>query len=121
MPAPAITATILVVEDEWLIADMVACILEDAGHRVIGPAGSTAEARDLIVATHLDLALLDVNLGTELSLDLADELIARGVPVMLTTGYSITELPSRFQNFPTLSKPVSPWRLGEAVRTALTG
>lgn len=115
------TATVLIVEDEWLIAEMIACTLADAGYRIAGPAGSVGEARKLVDAGGVDVAVLDVNLGPELSLDFADELAQAGTPVMLTTGYHANDLPPRFRGLPRLSKPVSPRMLVEAVRHLVPG
>ena len=54
---------ILIVEDEALIAWMLADSLEDAGHEVVGPAATMAEALALCEgAPPPELALLDINL-----------------------------------------------------------
>ena len=54
---------ILIVEDEALIAWMLADSLEGAGHEVVGPAGTMAEALALCEAAAAppELALLDIN------------------------------------------------------------
>ena len=66
--------SVLVVEDEALIACDLQNILESNGCRVIGPAASLARAWDLIEQETPDLALLDVNLGSSTSFPLADVL-----------------------------------------------
>jgi two-component system, response regulator PdtaR len=54
---------ILIVEDEVLIAWMLAECLECAGHEVIGPAAAMAEALALCeAAAPPELAVLDINL-----------------------------------------------------------
>ena len=54
---------ILIVEDEALIAWMLADSLEDAGHEVVGPAATMAEALALCeAAAPPELAVLDINL-----------------------------------------------------------
>lgn len=100
-------SAVLVVEDEWWIADIMMGILEDAGYRPLGPVQSVAGGLALIEATPVDAALLDVNLGTEDSYPLADALIARGTPVLLVTGYQYSDLPERFRTVPLLSKPIT--------------
>lgn len=53
---------ILIVEDEALIAMVLADSLEDGGHEVMGPASTMGEALVLCETVLPDLALLDVNL-----------------------------------------------------------
>jgi CheY-like chemotaxis protein len=53
---------ILIVEDEALIAMVLADSLEDGGHEVVGPAATMAEALALCEAAPPELAVLDVNL-----------------------------------------------------------
>ena len=53
---------VLIVEDEALIALMLADSLEDGGHDVVGPAATMAEALALCETTSPELALLDINL-----------------------------------------------------------
>ena len=55
---------VLIVEDEALIAWMLADSLEDAGHEVVGPAATMTEALALCEgAPPPELAVLDINLG----------------------------------------------------------
>ena len=54
--------TILVVEDEALIALNLVSLLEDLGHFVVGPAASAAQALALAERTPPDLAFVDINL-----------------------------------------------------------
>lgn len=53
---------ILVVEDEVLIALELECLLDDLGHVTVGVAGSSQEAIALGLATHPDVALVDIHL-----------------------------------------------------------
>jgi hypothetical protein len=48
---------------------------------------------------------VDLNLGNESSAQLAEELLARGVPVVLTTGYSEDMLPDTLAGVPRIAKP----------------
>lgn len=59
------TLRILIVEDEAILAMHMSCVLEDAGHDVIGTAVSTREALALVETSTSgppDVALVDVNL-----------------------------------------------------------
>ena len=55
--------SVLVVEDEFLVALDMETILVDAGFEVLGPVGSVAEALRLIGDQKPDAALLDNNLN----------------------------------------------------------
>jgi DNA-binding response OmpR family regulator len=98
--------SVLVVEDEALIALDLEAMLEDAGWQVLGPAGTLARARDLIAAAEPDIACLDLNLGRETSHDLAREFLARGVPVVFLSGRDARALPEDLRTVPMLGKPV---------------
>ena len=69
---------ILIVEDELLIALELECLLQDAGHDVVGIAACSAEALDLSAKLDPDLAFVDIHLadgptGVEVSRRLAAE------------------------------------------------
>ncbi|MGK7295350.1 MAG: hypothetical protein ACNS61_05875 [Candidatus Wenzhouxiangella sp. M2_3B_020] len=88
--------TILLVEDDFFIAEDLAASCEAAGASVVGPAASASEARDLVSRVErLDGAMLDVNLRGETSFELADMLLERGVPVLFTSGYDRGVVPER--------------------------
>jgi CheY-like chemotaxis protein len=98
---------ILVVEDEYLIADDVRDVLADAGATVLGPVPNVAAAASLVATeARLDAALLDINLGGSMVFDLADDLKDRAVPFVFATGYDSSAIPDRFADVPRLEKPV---------------
>jgi DNA-binding response OmpR family regulator len=76
---------ILVVEDDSIIAMDLRHILETAGAAVIGPAYKLDTAHRLIDCEAFDAAVLDVRLGRENTLPLADLLLARGIPFLFQT------------------------------------
>lgn len=97
---------VLVVEDEYMIAQSIAELLSDAGVEVVGPVPSLREALRLVAAEErIDCAMLDVNLNGELSWPLVDVLLARGVPLMLSTGYSANSIPEAYASLPRCEKP----------------
>ncbi|ESY95271.1 response regulator [Mesorhizobium australicum] len=98
---------VLVVEDEWLIAEDVASDLRAAGYPVVGPVSSVAAALRLVEADKVDMALLDVQLNAETSLPIAEILLARGTPFAFVTGYGRGDLPARFRNCKFVAKPAS--------------
>ncbi|MFC0408826.1 response regulator [Roseomonas elaeocarpi] len=99
---------ILVVEDEYMLADEVAEILGNAGVEVLGPAANIESALHL-VAEHdwIDGALLDVNLQGEMVWPLIDALMVRNVPVVLVTGYDADVIPRPYADLPRHEKPAT--------------
>ena len=98
---------ILVVEDEYLIADAMQIALEGAGAVVVGPAPSVRKALWLLDAdAGVDCAVLDLNLGDEKVFPVADMLQARGVPFLFTTGYDAAAVPQAWRHVRRLEKPI---------------
>src|SRR3954451_16852423 len=104
---------LLVVEDEYMIADDLACALEDEGAEVVGPAGTVVDALELgqLNRGRLDGAVLDVNLRDERVYPVADVLASRGVPFVLATGYDVASIPVAYAQMPRCEKPVDKRKL----------
>ena len=99
---------ILVVEDDYMIATDIAHELEESGAEVVGPAATIEDALSLIDihGDQLDGASLDVNLRGKRIFPVADALIARHVPIVLSTGYDMGVLPASYRSLPHCEKPV---------------
>lgn len=111
---------ILVVEDEYYLADEARSILSGMGAEIIGPVPTIQQANAMLLNNaQIDGALLDVNLRGELVFDLADALQARGVPFAFATGYDSDVLPDRFADRLVLGKPVRPDLLVEAFQVMM--
>jgi DNA-binding response OmpR family regulator len=108
--------TILVVEDEALIAMDIQYLLEEAGYHVLGPASTIGKAVALLETGVPDLALLDVNLGGTDVFPLADELASRDVKFIFLSGHSARRLPEPHLRRPLVSKPFLPATVLEAIR-----
>ena len=107
---------ILVVEDEYLLADELALELADEGAVVLGPAPSVKRALGLLEGeASLDGAILDLNLGGEPAFPVADALIDRSVPLIFTTGYDAGAIPERFAHIPRCEKPINIGRITAAL------
>jgi DNA-binding response OmpR family regulator len=106
-------APVLVVEDEVLIALDIQAQLEDAGWRVLGPAGTVDRALALLEATVPGFAVLDINLGKHTSFPVADRLAERRVPFVFLSGGTQDVLPERFRACHLLQKPI---RFGNLMR-----
>jgi CheY-like chemotaxis protein len=113
-------ARVLVVEDESLVAMMLADMLQEIGCTVIGPIGSRTGALRLLEDGHgVDLALLDVNLGGETAYDIADALSRRGVPFIFVSGYGASGLDPRYADAVILAKPFEPALLARMIGEVL--
>ena len=98
---------ILVVEDEYLLADDLSRMLADAGAEVVGPVPSVKEAMRLIEgASTIDGAVLDVNLRGEMVFPVAQSLQELGIPFAFATGYDAWALPDQFSTSPKIDKPL---------------
>ncbi len=111
--------SILLVEDDWLVAQDLAERVSELGYAVVGPAPSVKKALALIESERIDGALLDLNLGSETSYAIAEKLEERTIPFVFLTGYTSRELRPRFRKFGTIGKPVSDAVLADALHELL--
>ena len=99
-------ARVLVVEDEYLIADELTEWLESKGARVVGPFadvdGSLTALRDRVA----DWAVLDLNLRGERTYPIADRLEALDIPFVFVTGYDSPAVRASHADFPRCQKPL---------------
>lgn len=100
--------SVLVVEDEGLIAFDLADTLESAGARVLGPETSVPGALRAIAeaAGGIDAAIIDINLQGEDSFAVAHQLQSAGVPFVFASGYSRKSIPDEFAGVPLCEKPL---------------
>jgi CheY-like chemotaxis protein len=97
---------ILVAEDESLIALELESLLQGFGCEVVGPVSRVDAILTSLAQGPLDGALLDVNLRGQQIFEVLPELIERGLPVIITSGYADQSLyPEEFRSLPRLSKP----------------
>jgi DNA-binding response OmpR family regulator len=102
---------ILVVEDDFLVATLLAEILESVGWQVVGPVTHLDKALDAVEGEGVDAAVLDVDLGGQNVYPVAEALHARRVPFVFVTGCGRETLPVLFRGRPHLGKPFAPREL----------
>jgi CheY-like chemotaxis protein len=100
------TMRVLIVEDEFIIADEIASIVEGLGHTIVGPAGTIEEASAIIAGESFDFAIVDANLRGRSSAELGELLAEREVPFCVCTGYRIDDIRAVFGDIPVVQKPV---------------
>ena len=97
---------VLVVEDNFLVAELVRSLLEECGSETVGPAARVDSALALVDEDGLDGAVLDINLAGEYCFPIAERLRERGVPFFFLTGYDDGQIvPPQFRDVPRLPKP----------------
>ena len=110
---------ILIVEDEPLIAFEVEQTLTDAGYEIAGVAARVEEAMAMLEDGALDAAVLDANLHRVSAAPIAIALTARGLPFVVTTGYTREQLPEGFKAGALIEKPCLPEQIVEALDDVL--
>ncbi|HET7817655.1 MAG TPA: response regulator [Sphingomicrobium sp.] len=113
--------TILVVEDEPLIAMMLEDFLESLGHSVRATCESVGDALAETDRGGFDLAILDVNLKGESVWPVAARLRERNVPFVIATGGHVEPPPAEFADVPVIEKPYTIDRVTPAIEAAVAG
>ena len=114
--------SILLVEDEAIIAMDIEMTLQDNGYTVIGPFKSEAQALGALADRVPAVAVLDINLGTtETSFGIARRMVELGTPIVFLTGYTTAtvNIPDDIADAGRLLKPISDLDLLTAVAKAL--
>ncbi len=83
---------LLVVEDEYMIAEHISMLLEDFGCDVAGPVATIEQALAILKDGGVDGVLLDANLGGESTAPIATALNGASVPFVVATGYGSRDL-----------------------------
>jgi CheY-like chemotaxis protein len=109
----------LIVEDEALVAVLLEDILQEAGCTVLGPAYDVSAAFAAINRMKPDAVTLDLNLWGESGIPIADLLLQRGIPYVIASANSPSNLPSRHAHVGYLTKPFSDEALVNALLKTL--
>lgn len=117
---PLATLRVLLVEDQLTIAIDAETMVTEQGAADVDLASTTAEALRHLHEAPPDIAVLDVNLGVETSLTVAEELQKRNIPFVFATGYGdTTMIPDTMQTVPIVRKPYDSDTLANALTDAM--
>lgn len=106
-PGPLSGCRVLVIEDEYFLADDIMRALTELGARVVGPYGNLGEAIKLVDRdVAIDAAVMDINLHDEMAFPLARLLRSRKVPLLFTTGYDKSSIETEFHDVKIWGKPL---------------
>jgi len=118
VPATTRSLTVLAVDDDPLVLENIATMLEDLGHRSLA-ARSGHEALDIFARTEtIELVITDQAMPRMTGLELAERLASErpGLPVILASGYAELEGEARL---PRLRKPFDQFALALAIKSAV--
>ena len=113
--------SVLLVEDEYLIAIEAEQMLEDMGIKAIEIASTWNAAAERAEEGGFDVAILDVNLNGQLSFPIAGKLSERGVPVIFASGYDLRGQGQAGLEGVFVTKPYTSERVKEALVAVLSG
>jgi two-component SAPR family response regulator len=109
------TIKVLLIEDDPLVAIMLAGYLDVLGHEIVASAASVSEALKLVAKGEFDLAILDVHLANgETSEPVAAALSAARNMFIATSG-DATVMATEFNGRPVLRKPFTLGDLERAI------
>jgi len=101
--------SVLILEDEAIIAMALEDTFLDAGIERIDTAMSVREGTELVEKNHFDAAILDLRLPDGSSYDLAKTLISNGTKVIFHSGHALSnEVLAEFPDARACSKPSKP-------------
>lgn len=107
---------VLVVEDDFVVAEDFAAILRGAGAEVIGPVDTLPRAiRAAQECDSLHCALLDIDLQGIAVFPLAAQLQAEGIPMIFLTGAGCDAIPEELAEILCIGKPIGPRRVMEEI------
>lgn len=114
---PLLGRSIMVVEDEYLIALNIEAAAAELGAKVWGPFSRVDEALATVQTKGAlpDAAILDINVNGQRVFPLADYLQERNVPLVFATGYDDWTIPDNLASVPRFEKPAHPVRLLRAL------
>jgi CheY-like chemotaxis protein len=104
---------VLIVEDEYFIAQDLVQALEELGAVVIGPVGNPDDALAAIDPIRCDAAILDLNMMGQVDFRVADELQRRRLPFVFATGYDAGIIPPHHQSVERFEKPYDAVDIGK--------
>jgi two-component system, response regulator PdtaR len=114
------TSRVLIIEDEPLTGLTLAEMLNEQGHRTIGPIASRKEALAVLDRTRPDCVVLDLALADGFSVGLGRELRARGTPFIVFSGHDPDHMSSNaLEGIPWVKKPARAETVAAAIRNVL--
>jgi CheY-like chemotaxis protein len=112
---------VLVVEDEALICMTLQDVLEDLGCELALACTTLQQAIIAASGDGFDVAILDVNLNGEDVTEVGIILQQRAIPIIFSTGYGKSGVPTVFSHYPLIEKPFRDIDVEAALHAAMKG
>ncbi len=111
---------VLLVEDNLIIAMDTERVLQDLGAEIVSTHANAAGALAEIAKEAPDFAILDINLGSHTSIEVAEKLSGLGVPYIFASGYGDAQpMDGLTQGAVVLAKPYDRDDIEKAVRVLM--
>ena len=110
---------VLILEDEFFLADDLARALSEAGGVPVGPVATVRQAEELVERERLDAAIVDLNLRGEMASEFIEGLAASQLPCLIVSGYGNVDLPHSVSRIRRVEKPISPASVMKALAEEL--
>jgi DNA-binding response OmpR family regulator len=105
---------ILIVEDDYLVAQELATSFKKAGARIVGPVSSVTSALEALRGGLPHAAVLDVVLDGETAYPIAEFLSEHGIPFVFATAFN-SVVPPPYRGVKIFEKPVALPELTQSV------
>jgi DNA-binding NtrC family response regulator len=102
---------VLLVEDEYYIADDIRQALKRAGAEVVGPVATLDKAQAALDDGSFDCAIVDLNLHGQSAVPIAERLLKQGRSFAIATGYGSLAVPDSLKDVPRVEKPFDPTKI----------
>jgi|SRR5689334_9782749 CheY-like chemotaxis protein len=112
---------VLIVEDEYFLAQDLAEYLNHLGVEVVGPVGTVTDALELLHYADIQGAVLDINLRGERVYPVADVLEQKQVPFVFASGYGGELEPNAYTDIPRCIKPLDFAELANTLLDKMNG
>ena len=114
---------VLIVEDDYLIAETMTDALQEAGASILGPLGQLDETLAFVRhhGAEISGAVLDLNFHGQSTYQVADALSEAGVRFVFVTGYDTGAIDPAYRDFPRCEKPFQPEAIVAALADVLAG
>jgi CheY-like chemotaxis protein len=106
---------VLVVEDEYFVAQQIARAFRELGAQVLGPVPTSEAAIAIAREKQVDAAVLDIHLREGTAYPVADLLSRKGVPFLFATGYDPATIPEEYAQVRVYEKPLEPSVLAQTL------
>jgi DNA-binding response OmpR family regulator len=109
---------VMVFEDDFLLAGTLADVLGRLGCTVVRCIAALDQAMKAARTENCDFAVVDLQLQGVMAYPLLDCLEQRGIPCIIASCHSRTDIPARYMSMPAISKPYTARELRCAIDIA---